>query len=65
MQMIKDELNAKKKSIQEDIKGIEAVFNAKKQALRDEQDSRSYEKGLTEKIISSSRFRKSTCFNQK
>jgi len=49
MQMIKDELNAKKKSIQDELKGIEAVFNAKKKALRDEKDSRSYEKGLTEK----------------
>ena len=49
MQMIKDELNAKKKSIQEEIKGIEEVFNRRKQALRDEQDARNYEKGLTEK----------------
>ncbi len=49
MQMIKDELNAKKKSYQEDLKGIEAVFNAKKKALRDEQDTRNYNKGLTEK----------------
>lgn len=49
MQMIKDELNAKKKSIQEEIKGIEEVFNKRKQALRDEKDARSYEKGLTEK----------------
>ena len=49
MQMIKDELNAKKKSIQDELKGIEEVFNAKKKALRDEKDSRNYEKGLTEK----------------
>ena len=47
MQMIEDELNAKKKSIQEEIKGIEEVFNARKQALKDEQDTRSYDKGLT------------------
>lgn len=49
MQMIKDELNAKKESIQEEIKGIEKVFNARKQALKDEQDTRNYEKGLTKK----------------
>lgn len=49
MQMIKDELNAKKKSVQEEIKGIEEVFNRRKQALRDEQDTRNYNKGLTEK----------------
>ena len=49
MQMIKDELNAKKKAIQEEIKGIEEVFNKRKQALRDEKDDRDYNKGLTEK----------------
>ncbi|MDD4298635.1 MAG: phage tail tape measure protein, partial [Bacilli bacterium] len=49
MQMIKDELNAKKKAIQEEIKGIEKVFNKRKQALRDEKDDRDYNKGLTEK----------------
>jgi TP901 family phage tail tape measure protein len=49
MQMIKDEYNAKKKSLQDELKGIEEVFNAKKKALRDEQDARNYQKGLTEK----------------
>ena len=49
MQMIEAELKAKKESIQSDIDGIEKVFNAKKQALKDEQDTRSYDKGLTEK----------------
>lgn len=48
IQMIKKEIEVKKKAFQEEINGYQAIINKKKEALRKEEEDRDYKKELSE-----------------